>query len=116
MRNTATIEVLGYLVTKPAIKISSDGKTEFVRVNLAVNVSKDKVNFYTLLAFNNLSTVITNNLNKGDLVLVNGDFEIDEYTSKNGIQNLTYKILVKRILGIKKTEADDLPSKLNKIL
>lgn len=107
MRNTSTIEVLGNLTSKPEIQTSKDGKTEFLKVNLAVNIAEDKVNFYTLVAFNGLSKLMANNFDKGQLLLVSGDFEIEEYTTKEGEKRNSYKIIVKRALAIQKIEKDE---------
>ncbi len=115
MRNTATIEVLGYLTSKPEIKTSTDGKTEFLKVNLAVNLGEEKTNFYTLVVFNGLSKLIANNFDKGQLLLVSGDFEIEEYTTKEDEKRQSYKIIVKRALAIQKIEKDENPIDPNEV-
>lgn len=99
MRNTQTIEIIGNLTAKPEITMSNDDKTEYVRVNIAVNLTKEKVNFHTLLAFGNLTQILTT-FEKGQLVLVSGDFEIEEYTTKTGDKKTSSTITVKRILKI----------------
>lgn len=99
MRNTQSIEIIGNLTAKPEIRKSNDGKTEYVRVNVAVNLSKEKVNYHTLIAFGNLTNILTS-FEKGELVLINGDLEISEYTNKAGETKFNSTVVLRRILRI----------------
>jgi single-stranded DNA-binding protein len=99
MRNTQSIEIIGNLTAKPEIRKSNDGKTDYVRVNVAVNLSKEKVNYHTLLAFGNLTNILAS-FEKGELVLINGDLETSEYINKAGEKKFTSTVTLKRILRI----------------
>ena len=106
MRNTQSVELVGNLTAKPEIRKSNDGKTDYVRVNIAVNLTKDKVNYHTLLAFGNLTNILTS-FEKGELVLVNGDLEVSEFTNTSNEKKFTSTVTLRRILRIQLSTEDN---------
>lgn len=86
------VSLIGYVSKTPEHK-SLDNDTGVTRVHVATNYSwkdaqsgdrKEKVNFHTIIAWNNLANIINKYVKKGDRVYVEGRIDYRNFVSKDG--------------------------------
>lgn len=90
----ATVVVSGNLVAAPEVKPGKD--KPYVVGRVAVNLSQDHANFYSLVAFGRQGDFLAQG-QKGSRVTVTGDLKIETFTRGDGTEGYDPKIFVNRV-------------------
>ena len=82
----AQIQLLGNLGRDPEISYTPDG---IAVTKFSIAVSKkvkgnEETTWYNCVAFRNLAEMLNNHLKKGQMVFVQGDLNVRQYTTKDG--------------------------------
>lgn len=95
-----TITIHGNLTANPNVRATSDGK-EIAYFDIATNKRKsdgsDKATFFTCRAFGRTASLIQKYFTKGSPIIVIGEMEQENYTSKDGQARSKLYVLVWRI-------------------
>ncbi|MEC4558648.1 MAG: single-stranded DNA-binding protein ['Conium maculatum' witches'-broom phytoplasma] len=76
---------------------------------VAVNQTKDKVQFIPCVVFRNQVENLHKYLNKGSKIYLEGTLSIQKYTTKEGQKKTKTKVIVKNVLFLdNKTQTDNL--------
>lgn len=94
MKNHAKVELFGRVVKKADIQKSKNDK-DFTRLTIAVNL-QDEPNYYTVVGFNGISSVLSN-LEKGQLVLIQGNLQVNVSETKDGKQRTELTVFVEKV-------------------
>ena len=81
MLNVVTL--IGRLVRDPETRTCDDGKI-ICKFSVAVSRNKDKTDFISCIAWDNLGQYIERHFHKGDFIGVAGSLQIEAYTTKHG--------------------------------
>ncbi len=99
-----TISV-GNMTDEPKIRTTSTGK-KVAEFNLALNTSKDKVDYPRFIAWEKKAELIENWCHKGTKLLIEGHIHTDSYEGKNG-KVYTTDIIVDNLEFLSKKETTE---------
>lgn len=106
------ITLAGRLTRDPEMRYTASGVT-LCNFSLAVNrrFQKDKVDFINCVAWKKLAEICSQYLHKGDMVLVDGELNLDT-SDKDGVRKTFPKVQVDTMvmLGSKKSDSNETPS------
>lgn len=91
--------------TVKEMKVSKDGKTEYMENNVAVNLSKEEVNFYRVVCFSKVAEIMQE-LEKGQPVIVEGDLQVKPFLTKDGEVKADLSVVVKRLYPLMDIKAE----------
>ena len=89
--------IIGRLTRDPEVRVSQDGTHTIVKFGIAVDRQKDKVDFFSMTAFDKTAQFCEKYLKKGTKIGVEGQLRADDYTDKNGQKCTSVYILADRI-------------------
>lgn len=92
----------GNMTDEPKIRTTSTGK-KVAEFNLALNTSKDKVDYPRFIAWEKKAELIENWCHKGTKLLIEGHIHTDSYDGKNG-KVYTTDIIVDNVEFVGKKE------------
>lgn len=95
--------VTGRLVHDPELRLTTSQR-KVCNFLFACHYTKDKTLFINGVAWGAMAEYISTYAHKGDRVLVNGDFEFNEYTDSLGEQKKNIVIRVDTLILIRKNE------------
>lgn len=78
---SAKVFLVGNCTKQPDSKRDKNDKV-YATFGVANNISKDKADFYTIVAYGKLGELASQYVNKGDKVAISGRLEIREYDGK----------------------------------
>lgn len=86
--------IVGNLTRDAEVKQARDSEARYADFTVAVsrNKRKEEKTFYPIRAFGKLGESCTI-LKKGDRVLVEGQFEVSEYTDENSERRMSYRVV-----------------------
>ena len=89
--------IIARLSRDPEIRVSQDGKTSIARFGIAVDIGKDKANFFNVTALGKTAEFAEKYLKKGTKVGIEGQLRTDDYTNKDGQKVTSTYILADKI-------------------
>ena len=89
--------IIGRLTRDPEIRMTQDTQHTVARFGIAVDIGKDKANFFNVTAWDKTAQFCEKYLKKGTKIGLEGQLRTDEYTDKNGQKVTTVYILADRI-------------------
>ncbi len=101
-------------------RITHDLDKQYLNVNneqipkidfsLAVNHTKDKVNYIPCVTFRTIAENMNKYLQKGSKIYLEGTLDIQKYTTKEGQKKTNTKVIVHNVIFLdNKTKEDTLP-------
>lgn len=101
---------IGRLTADPEMRYTTTGKA-VAGMRLACDISKDQTEFIQVVAWEKLAEVISNNLQKGRLVYVEGRLQQREYDKTDGSKGRTTEIIAGdvKFLDYRKGEKEEAP-------
>ena len=94
------------LASEPEIRVTQDGKNTVARFRVAVDIGKDKANFFAVTAWNKTAEFCEKYLHKGTKVGIEGQLRTDEYTNRDGQKVTSVYILADKIEFCESKKAD----------
>ena len=85
------------LTRDPEVRVTQEGNNTVARFGIAVEIGKDKANFFNVTAWNKTAEFAEKYLKKGTKVGIEGQLRSEEYTNKDGQKVTVVYILADRI-------------------
>lgn len=85
--------IMGRLTRDPEIRMTQDTQHTVARFGIAVDIGKDKANFFNVTAWDKRAEFAEKYLKKGTKVGIEGQLRTDDYTNKDGQKVSTVYIL-----------------------
>ena len=89
--------IIGRLTRDPEIRVTQETQNTVARFGIAVDIGKDKANFFNVTAWDKRAEFAEKYLKKGTKVGIEGQLRTDEYTNKDGQKVTGVYILADRI-------------------
>ncbi len=92
------LQILGHTGRDPELNFTSDG-TAIWKFSVAVSKktkSKEETTWYNCIAFRSLAEMLGNHLKKGQMVFVQGDLNIRQYTTKDGRNGMSLDVTIEK--------------------
>ena len=99
--------LVGRITADPTLKTAGDN--EYCGFQIAVNrYKKDEVDFFKVATFGHTAEFISNYVNKGDLLLVEGRLQNNEWQGQDGVKRRSTEIIANSVqLMRKKNQTDE---------
>ena len=95
----ATVTILGRLGRDPEERTTDSG-TQMVSISVATdrfNRGEKKTIWHKVLIFGRTSEFVAKHFFKGDPIIVSGELDLEEYTTKDGVRTKTIVVLAKSV-------------------
>lgn len=106
---------IGNLGKDPETRAAQNGGTNFTTFSIAVNKQganrDDKPLWVNVTTFGKTSEFVSNYLKQGNMVLVQGALELQEYEGKDGKNHTSVKLLANKVVSLSKREGTGTPAK-----
>lgn len=97
-RSYNKVIMIGRTTEKPNTKTAKNGGL-FTVFNLAVNRTYEKeTDFFQCISFGRTAEVILKYVEKGDLILVEGEIQINKWQDRNGVNRETPQIIIRNVV------------------
>lgn len=94
----AQIQLLGNLGRDPEMNYTPDG-TAVCKFSIAVSKKakgNEETTWYNCVAWRNLAEMLSNHLKKGQMVFVQGDLNVRQYTTKDGRNGFSLDVTIEK--------------------
>lgn len=110
-RSYNKIILVGRTTKTPEVKMGKELKPITI-FNLAVDDSymKDETYFFRCIAFGKTAETIIKYVGKGDLILIEGELQINKWVDKSGINKETPQIVVRNVTFLETKKNSDIES------
>ena len=103
------VTLIGRLTKRPELRYTNTN-TAFTRFTLAVNDGygdKQRTDFIGIVAWRKLAETITNHLDKGRLIGVDGKIQTGTYEDKNGKKSYIFDVVAENIYFLDKKQEEE---------
>lgn len=113
-RSYNKIILVGRTTKTPEIKMGKELRP-VTTFNLAVDDSymKDETYFFRCVAFGKIAEIIIKYVGKGDLILIEGELQINKWVDKSGINKETPQIIVRNVTFLETKGKDEVEEEDN---
>jgi single-strand DNA-binding protein len=88
--------MLGRLTAPPDFRMTPNNEA-VCRFRIAVPRTKEKSDFFNIVAWDKIAETVSRYFTQGDRILVEGGLRNADYEDKNGVKHYAYEIIANRI-------------------